>query len=170
LYSFFKSRSFYERGVDTDYRQRLKTLNGKETTAMRNLLFALIYLVTINGFALQSVLADSKTAISIQETAISIQDADSVDDAVAHIIEIPEGQAFDIVLVVNHAASASVGQELRPTQVIFARQSRIFERLTLKHSDTIGIDLPLKYLVWEDRDGEVNITWNDPFFKQGGGS
>jgi uncharacterized protein (DUF302 family) len=121
---------------------------------MRNLFFALICLVTINGFALPSVLADSNTSISVQ-------DADSVDDAVAHIIEILESQGFDIVLVVNHAAAAaSVGLELRPTQVIFARQSRTFERLTLKRSGTIGIDLPLKFLIFEDAAGEIQVTSN----------
>ena len=66
-------------------------------------------------------------------------------------------------MVVNHAAAAaSVDPELRPTQVIFARQPRIFERLTLKRNDTIGIDLPVKILVYEDEDGEIQVTSN-PF-------
>ncbi len=31
----------------------------------------------------------------------------------------------------------------------------------------IGIDLPLKFLVWEDSQGQVNITYNDPRFLAG---
>jgi uncharacterized protein (DUF302 family) len=27
---------------------------------------------------------------------------------------------------------------------------------------TVGIELPLKYLVWEDADGKVTVGWNDP--------
>lgn len=27
-----------------------------------------------------------------------------------------------------------------------------------------GIDLPQKFLVWEDSDGRVKISYNDPFF------
>jgi uncharacterized protein (DUF302 family) len=114
---------------------------------MRNFLIAIICLVTINGFALQPAIADPNTSISIVGAA-------TVDEAVAQIIEILEGQGFDIVLVVNHAAAAaSVGLDLRPTQVIFARQPRIFERLTRRLDDNITIDLPLKFLVYEDADG-----------------
>ena len=34
----------------------------------------------------------------------------------------------------------------------------------MQEDQSIGIDLPQKFLVWEDRDGNVNITYNDPFF------
>ena len=121
---------------------------------MRNLLIAIICFVTINGFALQPALADSNTSISIVGAA-------TVDEAVAQIIEILEGQGFDIVLVVDHTvAAASVGLDLRPTQVIFARQPRIFERLTRKRSDTIALDLPLKFLVFEDADRDIQVISN----------
>jgi len=123
---------------------------------MRKLLFALICLITINGCALQSALADSNTSITIE-------DAEDVDDAVAKIIEILEKERFEIVLVVNHAAAAASldpPQELRPTQVIFARQPRIFERLTRKRSETIALDLPLKFLVFEDADEEIQVISN----------
>ena len=121
---------------------------------MRNLLFALICLITINGFALQSALANSNTDLSID-------DFETVDEAVAQISAILENQRFEIVLVVNHtAAAASVGLTLRPTQVIFARQPRIIERLTRKRSDTIALDLPLKFLVYEDADEKI-LVGND---------
>lgn len=121
---------------------------------MRNLLIAIICFVTINGFALKPALADSNTSISIVGAA-------TVDEAVTQIIEILEGQGFDIVLVVNHAAAAaSVGRDLRPTQVIFARQPLIFERLTRKLDDNITIDLPLKFLVYEDAEGDIQVISN----------
>jgi uncharacterized protein (DUF302 family) len=121
---------------------------------MRNLLFAIFCFFTINGFSLQPSLADSNTGISIGDT-------DSVADAVAHITATLEDQGFEIVLVVDHSAAAkSVNLELPPTQVIFARQNRIFERHLLKRSDTIGIDLPLKYLVYQDEDGEIQVISN----------
>ena len=121
---------------------------------MRNLLIAIICFVTINGFALQPALADSNTSMSIIGAA-------TVDEAVAQIIEILEDQGFDIVLVVNHAAAAaSVGLDLRPTQVIFARQPLNFERRTRKLDDNITIDLPLKFLVYEDADGDIQFISN----------
>jgi uncharacterized protein (DUF302 family) len=121
---------------------------------MRNLLIVLISLITINGFAIEPTRAES-------HPNLSIADADSVDEAVERFTAILEKQGFDIVLIVNHTdAAKSVGLELRPTQVIYARQPRILERLTLKRSDTVGIDLPLKFLVYEDENGEIQDTSN----------
>ena len=120
---------------------------------MRNLLIAIICFLSINGFALQTARADSNPAISIG-------DADSVPDAVARVTATLEEQGFEIVLIVDHSAAAqSVDMELSPTQVIFAQQSRFLERLLLKRSDTIGIDLPVKILVFEN-EGAIQVTFN----------
>jgi len=32
----------------------------------------------------------------------------------------------------------------------------------MKCQPSVGIELPLKYLVWEDADGKVMVGWNDP--------
>jgi len=34
----------------------------------------------------------------------------------------------------------------------------------MQNQQSIGIDLPQKFLVWEDRDGQVHVTYNDPLF------
>ena len=36
--------------------------------------------------------------------------------------------------------------------------------LLMQNQQAIGLDLPLKFLVWENEDGQVNITHNDPVF------
>ena len=120
---------------------------------MRNLLIVLISLITINGIAIEPALADSRTGLSIA-------DAETVDEAVAQIIEILEKQGFETDVINHAAAAASVDLELRPTQVIYARQPRIFERLTLKRSHTIGLDLPQKFLVYEDEAGDIREISN----------
>lgn len=56
---------------------------------MRNLFIVLVSLITINGFALPPALAESNSGRSVA-------DADSVDEAVAQIIEILENQGFEI--------------------------------------------------------------------------
>lgn len=91
-----------------------------------------------------------------------IDDAKTVDEAVARIIDVVEGQGYTIPLVVNHAAAAqSVGLTLRPTQVIFARPPRFLEKGLLRRGDTAGIDLPVKFLVFEDEDGDIELRYND---------
>lgn len=87
--------------------------------------------------------------------------AHSVDEAVQMVSDRLKRQGFDIPLVVNHrAAAASVGLELRPTQVIFACPPKPLERSLLRRGTTLGIDLPLKYLVFEDENGDLQVRAN----------
>lgn len=91
----------------------------------------------------------------------AIEDAASVSEAVAEITSTLERQGFEIVAVIDHAANAAgVGRELRPTTVILARDPRSDLRL-LRRGQTLGIDLPLKFLVWEDEVGEIRLKFND---------
>ncbi len=88
-------------------------------------------------------------------------DAESVEAAVATATAALERQGFEISAIMNHAAAAeSVGLSLRPTQVIFARPPRFIERALLKRGDKLGLDLPLKILVFEDEMGGIQVNTN----------
>ncbi len=85
-----------------------------------------------------------------EQNSLSIGDAASVDDAVGRITAKLEKQGFDVVATINHSANAaSVGLELDPTQVIFFRSSRL-ETPLFRQSQTVGIDLPFKILVYKN--------------------
>lgn len=58
------------------------------------------------------------------------------------------------------------GRSLRPTTLIIFGNPLIGSQLML-NSRSIGVDLPQKFLIWEDRDGTVRITYNDPLFIAG---
>jgi uncharacterized protein (DUF302 family) len=63
---------------------------------------------------------------------------------------------------IDHAAGAKeVGMTLRPTEVLIFGNARGGTPL-MQAKQTLGIDLPLKALVWEDADGKVWLTYNDP--------
>jgi uncharacterized protein (DUF302 family) len=63
---------------------------------------------------------------------------------------------------IDHAAGAAeVGMELRPTEVVLFGHPRGGTPL-MRDRQTAGIDLPLKALAWEDEDGRVWLTANDP--------
>lgn len=112
-------------------------------------------IITALLFAARVVTAESATM-----QAMAAQ-ADSVDEAVQIVSDRLSQQGFDITLVVNHAAAAaSVNLVLRPTQVIFARPPQFLERSLLRRSATIGIDLPLKYLIFEDENGDIQLRSN----------
>jgi catalase len=63
---------------------------------------------------------------------------------------------------VNHAALAKeAGLALRPTEVILFGNPRGGTPL-MQANQTIGIDLPLKALVWEDAAGKTWLSYNEP--------
>jgi uncharacterized protein (DUF302 family) len=62
----------------------------------------------------------------------------------------------------DHAAGAAeAGLELRPTNLIIFGNARGGTPL-MQASQTAGIDLPLKALVWQDAAGKTWLSYNEP--------
>ena len=59
------------------------------------------------------------------------------------------------------AAAAEVGLGLRPTTVLIFGSPRAGTPL-MQEAQTMGIDLPLKALVWQDAESKTWIAYNDP--------
>jgi uncharacterized protein (DUF302 family) len=63
---------------------------------------------------------------------------------------------------IDHAAGATeVGLTLRPTELVIFGNARGGTPL-MQLDQTMGIDLPLKALVWQDAAGKVWLSYNDP--------
>src|SRR5215467_8479951 len=63
---------------------------------------------------------------------------------------------------VDHAAGAAeVGLPLRPTTLLIFGNAKGGTPL-MQVDQTVGIDLPLKALVWEDADGKTWLSYNEP--------
>jgi len=63
---------------------------------------------------------------------------------------------------VDHAAgAASVAMPLRPTELLIFGSPRGGTPL-MQSVQTVGIDLPLKVLGWQDAGGQVWLTYTDP--------
>jgi uncharacterized protein (DUF302 family) len=72
-----------------------------------------------------------------------------------------EERQFKIFAVVDHAAGAkSVGEELPATSVIIFGNPKGGTPL-IKCMQSIGIDLPMKMLVWEDETKAVKVGYTD---------
>jgi uncharacterized protein (DUF302 family) len=68
---------------------------------------------------------------------------------------------------VDHAAGAlKVGKKLRPTEVLIFGNPQGGTPL-MECSQTVGIDLPQKALVWEDESGQVWLGYNDVTYLAG---
>lgn len=73
-------------------------------------------------------------------------------------------KGFAVVARVDHAAGATrVGKTLRPTELlIFGNPAG--GTLLMECSQTAGIELPLKALVWSDAAGKTMLSYNDPTY------
>jgi uncharacterized protein (DUF302 family) len=63
---------------------------------------------------------------------------------------------------IDHAAGAAeAGLSLRPTDVLLFGNAKVGTPL-MQSIQTIGIDLPLKIMVWQDAAGDTWLSYNDP--------
>lgn len=63
---------------------------------------------------------------------------------------------------IDHAAgAAAAGLELRPTDLLIFGSAKAGTPL-MQPVQTLGIDLPLKMLVWQDASGGTWLSYNDP--------
>ena len=73
-----------------------------------------------------------------------------------------QARGLTIFARIDHAAAAAeAGLELRPTLLIVFGNARGGTPL-MQSVQTVGIDLPLKVLVWQDAAGKTWISYNEP--------
>ena len=71
---------------------------------------------------------------------------------------------LSLVVELNHQENAqNAGLSLRPTSVIVFGNPNLGTPL-MQDSQTTALDLPQKFLVWEDENGEVKVSYNNPNF------
>jgi len=69
---------------------------------------------------------------------------------------------LDVFARIDHVSGATrVGLTLRPTELIVFGNARGGTPL-MQSAQTVGIDLPLKALDWEDEAGKTWISYNEP--------
>jgi len=73
-----------------------------------------------------------------------------------------KARGMNVFARIDHAAlAAEAGLTLRPTEVVLFGNPRGGTPL-MQASQTIGIDLPLKALVWQDTTGTTWLSYNEP--------
>ncbi|WP_103029925.1 DUF302 domain-containing protein [Salinibacter altiplanensis] len=94
---------------------------------------------------------------------VVLESAYSMDSTYARVKRALEANdQISIVAQLDHAANAErVDLSLRPTRVLMFGNPAMGTPL-MQSSQTTGIDLPQKVLVYEDADGTVHLAYNDP--------
>jgi uncharacterized protein (DUF302 family) len=73
-------------------------------------------------------------------------------------------RGLNVFARIDHAAGATkVGKSLRPTELLVFGNPQGGTPF-MECAQSVGIDLPLKALVWEDASAQVWIGYNDPAF------
>jgi len=95
---------------------------------------------------------------------VSLKSTHSARDTMNRLEEIVKKRGFTIFARIDHSAgAANVGLSLRPTELlIFGNPAGGTPFMAC--AQTVGIDLPLKALVWEDASSQVWLGYNDPAY------
>jgi uncharacterized protein (DUF302 family) len=85
-----------------------------------------------------------------------------VKDTIDRLESEVKSKGLTIFARIDHAAGArDAGLGLRPTELLIFGNARGGTPL-MHAAQTIGIDLPLKALAFEDADGKVWLSYNEP--------
>jgi uncharacterized protein (DUF302 family) len=96
------------------------------------------------------------------EGLVTRRSVHSVDDTMNRLEQAVRARDLVVIARVDHAGAAQkAGLSLRPTQLLIFGHPRSGTPL-MAGAQTIGIDLPLKALVWQDDQGQVWLGYNDP--------
>ncbi len=104
----------------------------------------------------------TSTIVQAGEGMITKTSSHNVQETMDRFEKIVKGKGFNVVARVNHAAAAQqAGATLRPTELLIFGNPKL-GTLLMQSDQSIGIDLPLKVLIWEDDQGIVTLGYNDP--------
>lgn len=104
----------------------------------------------------------SSQAYAADNGVITIASTHNVKDTADRLEKALAAKGMTLFKRVDHSAGAkSVGQSLRPTELVIFGNPKIGTPL-MNCSQTAALDLPQKALIWQDADGKVWYSYNDP--------
>lgn len=95
---------------------------------------------------------------------ISVKSPYSAKDTMDRFAAVVKERSLNVFARIDHAAGAAkIGKSLRPTEVIIFGNPQGGTPF-MECAQTVGIDLPLKALVWQDASSQVWLGYNDPVY------
>src|SRR5215472_12534945 len=126
----------------------LREMMRAPTTAARLVVIALIWLWGVHAMAADGL--------------ITIKSAFGPEETMSRLESEVRAKGMTVFAHIDHAAgAAAVGLPLRPTDLLIFGNAKAGTPL-MQAAQAIGIDLPLKALVWQDASGTTWLSYNDP--------
>ncbi|HEY1494534.1 MAG TPA: DUF302 domain-containing protein [Candidatus Solibacter sp.] len=99
---------------------------------------------------------------SAENGMVTIPSGHSVEETVQRLEGILKAKNIRLFALIDHSGEAEkAGMKMRPTKLLIFGNPQAGTPLMVA-APSIAIDLPLKLLVWEDAEGKVGISYNDP--------
>jgi uncharacterized protein (DUF302 family) len=112
------------------------------------------------------ILLFSLPANAADNGIISKPSGSSVSETLDRLEKVVKAKGLTVFARVDHSTEAEkVGLKLPPMQLLIFGNPKTGTAM-MNASPTIGIDLPLKALAWEDRNGQVWLSYNSPDYLQ----
>jgi uncharacterized protein (DUF302 family) len=109
-------------------------------------------------------LAATVTAASAADGMITVKSPVDAKTTMDRVEAQAKERGLNIFARIDHAAGAAkIGKTLRPTEVLIFGNPQGGTPF-MECAQTVGIDLPLKALAWEDAAGQVWLGYNDPAY------
>ncbi len=113
----------------------------------------------IKVFIVSSFLSLSAAA---SDGLVSVQSDFNASETAERFVNIIQKKGLTLFARINHKKNAAgVDLELRPTEVIIFGNPKVGTPL-MQCSQKVAIELPQKALIWEDNEGKVWFSYNDP--------
>ncbi len=98
----------------------------------------------------------------MEDGLVTLVSRRSVHDTIDALCEAVAKVGLEVFLRIDHAANAAkVGMTLRPTELLMFGNP-VNGTILMEDEQAAGLDLPMRALAWEDENGEVWLTYNDP--------
>ena len=104
------------------------------------------------------------SAASAVEGLVALESPLTVGQTMDRLEAVVKERGLTVFARIDHSAGAAkVGKTLRPTQLLIFGNPQGGTPF-MECAQSVGIDLPLKALVWEDAEAQVWLAYNDPAF------
>ena len=104
----------------------------------------------------------SALSVSAEPGLINLKSPHDVKNTADRLETVLKEKGMTVFLRINHSEGArKVGKKLRPTDLVIFGNPKVGAPLMLC-GQTVAIDLPQKALIWQDENGQVWLTYNDP--------
>ena len=114
----------------------------------------ILYTITALFFLTSQVYADNGI--------ISVKSSHEVKATADRLENTLKQKGMTVFVRINHAEGAQkVGKKLRPTELVVFGNPKVGTPL-MQCSQSTAIDLPQKALIWQDDQGQVWLSYNDP--------